>query len=134
MRRSWIPVVAAAAVLLAAAPAQAGTYEVVSCGAPGAGGVNRAWVGEVVPAGGPFTIANCGSELLGATSSTKQRAGYFSGANWSFTAPSGTTIARLVTWRYGQLFCCNGWGVAAYEANGNIVGGGLGGETCSPPQ
>jgi hypothetical protein len=28
-------------------PAQAGSYDVVSCGAPGAGGVNRAWVQEL---------------------------------------------------------------------------------------
>jgi hypothetical protein len=88
-----------------------GTYDVVSCGAPGAGGVNRAWVGEIVPSGSPYSIANCGSELLGATSSAKQRAGYFTGANWTFTAPAGTTITRLVTWRLGQRFCCNGWGV-----------------------
>ena len=31
------------ALLSAAAPARAGTYNVVSCGAPGANGVNRAW-------------------------------------------------------------------------------------------
>ena len=30
-------------MLGAPAPASAGTYDVVSCGAPGAGGVNRAW-------------------------------------------------------------------------------------------
>ena len=36
--------VVAAATLLAGVPtASAGTYDVVSCGAPGAGGVNRAW-------------------------------------------------------------------------------------------
>src|SRR5215210_4290794 len=103
MRRSWIGVVLAALCLACASPAEAGTYDVVSCGAPGAGGANRAWVGEIVPAGSPFSIAGCGSELLGATSSTKQRAGYFSGANWTFTAPSGTTITRLVTWRFGQV-------------------------------
>jgi hypothetical protein len=133
--RRWIAVmVAAVAGLVLAAPAQAGTYDVVSCGAPGAGGVNRAWVGEIIPAGSPFQIADCGPELLGATSSTKQTAGYFSGANWTFTTPAGTTISRLVTWRYAQLFCCNGWGVAAYQANGSIVGGGFGGETCVPPE
>jgi hypothetical protein len=33
----------ALAFLAAAAPAHAGTYDVVSCGAPGANGVNRAW-------------------------------------------------------------------------------------------
>jgi len=87
-----------------------------------------------VPSGSPYSIANCGSELRGATSSATQRAGYFTGANWTFTAPAGTTVTRLVTWRLGQRFCCNGWGVAAYEANGNIVGGGFGGETCAPPQ
>src|SRR3954451_6330688 len=133
--RRWIAVlVATAAGLLLAAPARAGTYDVVSCGAPGAGGINRSWVGEITPAGGPYAIADCGSELLGATSSSQQTAGYFSGANWTFTAPSGTTISKIVTWRYGQLFCCNGWGVALYQSNGNIVGGGLGGETCAPPQ
>lgn len=134
MARSWIPAVLTVAGLAFASPASAGTYDVVSCGAPGAGGANRAWVGEIVPAGSAYSIADCGSELLGATSSARQRAGYFSGANWTFSAPSGTTVARLVTWRFGQVFCCNGWGVAAYEANGNIVGGGFGGETCAPPQ
>jgi hypothetical protein len=33
----------AVAMLGAPAAASAGTYDVVSCGAPGAGGVNRAW-------------------------------------------------------------------------------------------
>src|SRR5215207_5887983 len=36
-------VVVAAALPAGAPPASAGTYDVVSCGAPGAGGVNRAW-------------------------------------------------------------------------------------------
>ena len=36
-------VVAAAAMLTAVPGASAGSYDVVSCGAPGAGGVNGAW-------------------------------------------------------------------------------------------
>jgi hypothetical protein len=41
-RRRWTLPLLALALLTAAAPARAGTYDVVSCGAPGANGVNRA--------------------------------------------------------------------------------------------
>ena len=41
-----IGLAALALALLAPAVAEAGTYDVVSCRAPGAGGVNNAWLGR----------------------------------------------------------------------------------------
>ena len=43
MRALAAALVGLAAAAAGASPAWAGTYDVVSCGAPGAGGVNRAW-------------------------------------------------------------------------------------------
>jgi len=46
-RSSWAGAIPVVSMLVASGPAWAGTYDVVSCGAPGAGGVNRAW--QVAP-------------------------------------------------------------------------------------
>jgi hypothetical protein len=133
MRRWTAAVAVMGASLLFAAPAPAGTYDVLSCGAPGAGGVNRAW-GAKVDVPGVYDVANCGSELFAAGSAApNQTAPYFTSANWEFVAPTGTRISRLVTWRYGLSYCCNGWKVAAYDGSANIIGGPFG-ETCTPPQ
>ena len=83
---------------------------------------------------GVYDMANCGSELFAAGSAApNQTAPYFTSANWEFVAPAGTRISRLVTWRYGLSYCCNGWKVAAYDGSANIIGGPFG-ETCTPPQ
>jgi hypothetical protein len=132
--RRWTAVgIAIAGILLLPAPASAGTYDVVSCGAPGAGGVNRAWR-AVVDVPDVYEAADCGSAMYAGSSAVPgRRAPYFTSANWLFEAPAGTRITRLVTWRYGQGFCCNGWKVAAYDGQANIIGGPFG-ETCTAPQ
>jgi hypothetical protein len=131
--RRWIVVLVVLGALAPAASSQAGTYDVVSCGAPGAGGVNRAWTNDIAGDPANFTASNCGSELLGATASNGGTASTFQGVNWTFTAPAGTQVSKLVTWRYLQGYCCNGWSVAAYDGLGRVLGG-LGGEACVPPQ
>jgi hypothetical protein len=130
--RRWIALAMLVAGALLAPAAHAGTYDVVSCGAPGAGGANLAWT--VDPASANFETANCGSEMFAGSSAAPSRStGFFTGANLTFTAPATTRITGLTTWRYGQFFCCNGWKVAMYQGDANIVGGPLG-ETCTPPQ
>src|SRR5829696_1726370 len=132
MRRSWIGVVLAAPCLACAIPAEAGTYDVVSCGAPGAGGANRAWTGRADDPSS-LEVANCGAALFGGSSAQPNRtAPFFTSASWTFTAPSGTRIARLVAWRWGRYFG-NGWRVTARQGDGNIIGGPLFGETCNIP-
>ena len=130
----WMAVaVALGTWLLPAQAAYAGSYDVVSCGAPGAGGVNRAWTARVDVADA-YETADCGEALFAGSSAQPNRtAPYFTSANWIFAAPAGTRITRLVTWRQGLSYCCNGWKVAAYDGQANIVGGPFG-ETCTPPQ
>jgi hypothetical protein len=130
--RRWTLAAAITGLMLLAPAAHAGTYDVVSCGAPGAGGANRAWT--VDPASDNFETANCGSQMFAGTSAVAGRtAAFFTGANFVFTAPATTRIAGLTAWRYGQFYCCNGWKVAMYQGDANIVGGPFG-ETCTPPQ
>ena len=117
------------AVLLVAAPAWAGTYEVNACTA---GSAYRAWVpfssgaGFQIIAGCPFT----------ARSSTvpNQRAGYFEAGWWRFTPPAGTVVDRLRITRYGRRFSQGdgevvggvpqgGWVSGAYTEDGGIQNG-----------
>jgi hypothetical protein len=103
---------------------------VVSCGAPGAGGVNRAWTGRADEPDS-LEVADCGASLFGGSSAQPNRtAPFFTSASWTFTAPSGTRISHLVAWRWGRYFG-NGWRVTARQADGNIIGGPLFGETCN---
>jgi hypothetical protein len=99
----------------AAAPgAWAGTYDVVSCGAPGADGVNRAWRPEFGgfddgmghhqdPDPSSYEIADqCPTQLLVQSSTTKTtNAPFLTSGNWVFDAPAGTRLMRLETWRFG---------------------------------
>ncbi len=124
----WIALMTLLGGLVLAPPARAGTYDVVSCGAPGAGGVNRSWTGR---ADDPNTeeVADCGSSLFGGSLVPQRTAPFFTSASWTFTAPAGTTITRLVAWRWGRYFG-NGWRVSARQADANIIGGPFG-ETCT---
>jgi hypothetical protein len=131
--------VVVAAVLGAPRPASAGTYDVVSCGAPGAGGVNRAWTlypgfddrfWEITP--------NC--PTLGATSEPRPgvTAPFFTGAGYHAVAPRGAILDRMVIWRHGYRFNTTGvgqgpWAVSGYRGDGTVIGGPLVGETCTIP-
>jgi hypothetical protein len=112
--RWGVVAVVALAFAAAATPATAGTYDVVSCAAPGAGGINRAWVaglGAYPPAPtepGSFDfIDECPGPrtflLARSRASVGGPAGWARSAFWQLTAPDGTRISRIVLWRWGQV-------------------------------
>jgi hypothetical protein len=136
----------AAAVALAfaagAAPAAAGTYDVVSCGAPGAGGINRAWVAALgawdpatVEPGSFDFIDECPGPrtflLARSRASVGGPAGWARSAYWQLTAPGDTRISRIVLWRWGQVLrddpeyagdVTDDWDVMAANDLGNAIG------------
>ena len=105
MRRAWMLVLAVG--LLWPATASAGTYDVVACNAPGAGGVNNSWAGQATGfnerssraaelrdrrrlprrASRVWSRARSGSAAASA-------AGFLTGAAWSFVAPGGHARSR----------------------------------------
>jgi hypothetical protein len=119
--------------------ALAGTYEVVSCRAPGANGVNSAWT--------PFLSALDGSQQPEAfeffydcpgaagrlyarsTARAGQDAFWLHSGNHHFQAPSGTAITKLVIWRWGQLVKTDG-GMNDWKAFGQTDDGSLPFEGC----
>jgi hypothetical protein len=129
MVRGAVPV-AVIVVMLAAASAHAGTYQVNAC----AGGADhRAWVPfsstdaafDITP-GCPFTAITA--------SSASARAGFFEAAWWRFTAPPGTVVDRLRIARYGYRFLDvadnpqggvnqGGWISEGYTEDGPIISG-----------
>jgi hypothetical protein len=131
----------AAVVALLGGPAEApaGTYDVVSCGAPGAGGVNRAW--QVAPdLDDRFWDIDATCPELSAWS--ERRAGVmapnFSGAGFQLVAPAGTVLDKMVIWRTGYRFNNTGsaqgpWVVQGYRGDATVIGGPLAGETCLIP-
>jgi hypothetical protein len=135
----WGGAVAALAALAGAAPASAGTYDVVSCGAPGAGGVNQAWT--VYPGfDDRFWEITPGCPTLGATSEPRPGvvAPYFTGAGFHVVAPSGAILDKMVIWRHGYRFNSTGtaqgpWAVGGYRGDSTVIGGPLFGETCNIP-
>ncbi len=122
--------VAVIVVMLAAATAHAGTYQVYAC----AGGADHlAWVPlrstdaafDITP-GCPFTAISA--------SSASARAGFFEAAWWRFTAPPGTVVDRLRIARYGYRFLDEpdnpqggvnqgGWISEGYTEDGPIISG-----------
>jgi hypothetical protein len=136
MRRWAAALIAALGSLAGAGPASAGTYDVVSCGAPGANGVNRAW--QVHPGfDDRFWDVKTTCPDLGAWSERRPgvTAPYFNGAGLHIEAPPGATLDRMVIWRTGYRFNSTGsadgpWEVAGYRGDGTIIGGPLFGETC----
>jgi hypothetical protein len=142
----------------AAAPvASAGTYDVVSCGAPGAGGINRAWqpeYGGYPPAGvaadpSSYVIADqCPSQLfISSAPPDGTTARFLTSGNWVLNAPAGNRITRLETWRFGVRLRTNQssdpdpntggdqgdpWRVFARDEGAQLIGG-VFGENCSAP-
>jgi hypothetical protein len=138
--------VVAATAALGVPVAAAGTYDVVSCGAPGAGGINRAWRAEasgyppsgISPDPSSYVIADqCGSQLLIQTAPPPANAPFLTGGNWIFDAPAGTRITRLETWRFGVKLRTGStnpegdtWKIFARDENASVIGG-VFGETCT---
>jgi hypothetical protein len=112
--RWGLAVVLVLAFGLTATPALAGTYDVVSCGAPGAGGVNRAWepfmdaFAPDTPEPGFFDYINeCPGPRTFLLARSKAAPGvtarWAQSATWRLNAPAGTKISRVVLWRWGQV-------------------------------
>src|SRR5687768_7327120 len=107
-----IALVATALALLAPAVAEAGTYDVVSCRAPGAGGVNNSLVFstssydpqyEDDAVGWYEADSSCADGLVARSSTARGTfAKWLTGASWSFTAPPGTDIVAFSSWRFGE--------------------------------
>ena len=129
-------------------PAFAGTYDVVSCGAPGAGGINRAWRPEasgfppnVAPDPSSYVISDqCPAQLLIQTAPPPANAPFLTGGNWILDAPAGTRITRLETWRFGAKLRTGAtnpegdpWRIFARDRGAQIIGG-VFGETCTAPE
>jgi hypothetical protein len=148
--------VAATLALLAPAGARAGTYDVVSCNAPGAAGVNHSlsyaatsfdpqYNGVV---GGWYEGDGSCADGLVARSRTVDGtvAKWLTGGNWSFSAPDGTEVVGFSSWRFGEARDSGGddpnttlidegdhWRIDVVDASGQPIGGPGGGETCSHP-
>ena len=142
LRRAWggagSAVVAAVAVPAASAgSAWAGTYDVVSCGAPGAGGVNRAWAARSRRTGSDFSRSRTAARRCSAASSAEPSAPapFFTSANWTLQAPVGhpDRAAGHVALRPGASAATAG-SVAAYDGERRTSSAAAFGETCTPPQ
>src|SRR5690349_9481583 len=143
--RGLAAVAAGLATAVVSAPAaSAGTYDVVSCGAPGAGGVNRAWVPEFTswpttqPDPSSYRLLDqCPNQLFVSPAPPSGNARLLTGAQWSFTAPAGARLTRLETWRFGVKLRTGStdpggdtWDISARDEGNNVIGG-VFGETCS---
>jgi hypothetical protein len=133
-----------AGVLPTSAPAATGSYEVSACNyAPHA--VNNSWVWAPTDASQPSHYAehaNCPYRLGGSGGTSDQEGGLSTtdalglasgapsgtSAGWTFTAPTGTTIAAMTYERYlgHENDTSNSWS-PALRADGNVVPG----ETCT---
>ncbi|HET6546916.1 MAG TPA: hypothetical protein VFG79_00575, partial [Solirubrobacter sp.] len=147
---------AAALPLFVAAPARAGTYDVVACHVDGAQATNLAWTrepynsaGKAAPALANFVVngsdpVKC-APAVGAQFSTagaKRSVKVDDGAAWTFRAPAGTIVRRVQIWRHGTARAStddpntahveNGWWNVVARAGdgpgGRVV---LSGEICS---
>jgi hypothetical protein len=156
MRRALL--LASAALLAAPAAADAGSYDVVSCNAPGAGGVNRAWVATYSAINQPprpemyDVYDDCsGAQGQGGLVANSHNgnaeygnAPFLTGGVWQFNAPAGTVISHVTVWRHAIKYRTHEddppggadegdtWLTGAQQENGNIIGGSTG-ETCHPP-
>jgi hypothetical protein len=140
-------VAAIALVAVAAGQASAGTYVVVSCQAPGADGRNNAWTQHIdaYPGVEPQPTAyavtqECrpGGRGLYVESTGGADARFLTSAYFKFAAPAGARIVQLKVTRSGDKqrlsndAIGDGWTVSA-NGDGNVVVGGVFGETCSIP-
>jgi hypothetical protein len=142
MGKGFLGVVVTAALALPAA-ASAGTYTVVSCQWPGAGGVNHSWThvdtgfGAPQPtAYKPFQECQAGGRGFGVETGGDATAGNLTISEFGFDAPAGTRIIKLSVLRSGQKqrfsdnLSLEGWALYGQSADGGVIGGGFG-ETCS---
>src|SRR3954447_8317110 len=102
---------ALAATTLGVPVARAGTYDVVSCNAPGAGGVNNSWSWGVEAFGS--SVSGDDPDHFAVTGSCSSPTGLRGGSNpsasasrwgligrFKFVAPAGTDVRRVTLWRY----------------------------------
>jgi hypothetical protein len=138
--------------LLAPAGAEAGTYDVVSCNAPGASGRNNSltyaaesfdpqYAGQV---GGWYEADGSCADGLVARSRTVDGtvAKWLTGAAWTFNAPAGTEIVGFTHWRFAEARDQaaddpntpnddgDHWRAAVVDHTNQPIGGALG-ETCN---
>jgi hypothetical protein len=125
--------------LLAPAGAQAGTYDVVSCRAPGADGVNRAWVPQygaypdanATQPGAFDVIEECPGARTFLLARSKGQDGvdafWAKSAGFRFDAPAKASIAKIQIWRHGQVVRgdatdggADEWDVYAQTDDGNL--------------
>lgn len=146
MARMRIVVLIGLSALGAPASARAGTYDVVSCRAPGAGGVNGAWepgygaYPNPDPEPGQFdVIQECPGPRTFLLARSKEGNGvdafWAHSAYLRFDAPPGTTIARARLWRHGQTVRADAtdgggeeWDILAQTDDGALAL-----EGCVPP-
>ena len=130
------------------AGATAGTYTVVACQWPGAGGQNNSWQSQITGFGVPAqptayqAVQQCQPDGAGmqVQSGGDAQAGFFTFAEWAFQAPAGTRIMRLQVARHGEKRrysddpdTGDGWKIYGQNADGSAIGGAIGGETCANP-
>ena len=141
----------AALALLAPAAAKAGTYDVVSCRAPGAGGVNHSLTYSADSLDPQYDASawyeadsSCADGLVARSRTVDGTfAKWLTGAGWNFTAPAGTDIVAFTSWRFGEARDSGGddpntpyvdegehWEVVVADDSGPVGGPG-GAETCS---
>lgn len=156
MRIVVVTALAAAAAGLVPAGAQAGTYTVVSCGAPGANGRNNSLAYAATSFDPQYAAQapgwyegdmSCGDGLVARSRTVDGTvAKWLTGANWAFSAPAGTEIVAFTSWRYGEARDQGGddpntplhdeadhWRSEVVDHTGQPVGGPGGGETCGHP-
>ena len=127
----------------------------VSCGAPGAGGVNRAWRPEfggfppnVEPEPSAYQVLDqCPAQLFVSSAPPDgTTAPFLTSGNWVFDAPAGTRLTRLETWRFGVRLRTSQsdpdpgtegdqgdpWRVWARDQGAQLIGG-VFGENCFAP-
>src|SRR4051794_39040929 len=109
MKKALLVIVA---LLWAPAAAHAGTYDVVSCNAPGAGGVNRSWAPTYTAINQPprpemyDVYDDCAGAAHGLVANSHNgnaeygNAPFLTGGVWMFSAPAGTTITHATVWRH----------------------------------
>ena len=148
---------ALAAALLAPAGAQAGTYDVVSCGAPGANGRNNSLEYAATSFDPQYAApgAAAGTRATRAAPTGWSRARARSTAPWRNGSPAPTGLHRarraprssaFTSWRFGEARDQGGddpntpltdegdhWRVEVVDHTGQPVGGPGGGETCGHP-
>ena len=132
--------ITASLALLAPAGARAGTYDVVSCRAPGAGGINAAWkvgYGALDPTPTPEhfdVVQECPGPHTFLLARSKGQDGvdafWAHSAFFRIDAPPRTAISRIRIWRHGQTVRADAtdgggeeWDVFAQTDDGNLAEG-----------